>query len=60
MKACKNCKLLSKKDDRCSYCGELTSTRWQGYVIIRDPKRSQIAKKLNITKPGKYALKVQR
>jgi len=44
----------------CPYCGEKTSKRWQGYIIVRDPKRSQMAKKLNITKSGKYALKVQR
>lgn len=59
MRACKNCKLLSEKAERCPYCGELTSIRWQGYVIVKDPKRSQIAKKLNITKSGKYALKVR-
>lgn len=60
MKACKNCHLIVEKNDRCPYCGEITSSRWQGYVIVRDPKRSQIAKKLNITRPGKYALKVRK
>jgi DNA-directed RNA polymerase subunit E" len=56
--ACKNCHLLTEKD-RCPYCSEQTVKRWRGYVIIRDPARSQIAKKMNITKPGKYALKVR-
>jgi len=60
MNAYKNCYLLTEKNDICSYCGEKTSARWQGYIIIRDPKRSQMAKKLNITNPGKYALKVRR
>lgn len=58
--ACKNCHLLTEKNDVCPYCGERVSKRWQGCIIVRDPKRSQMAKKLNITKPGKYALKVQR
>lgn len=55
--ACKNCHLLTDKE-RCPICSDQTIKRWRGYVIIRDPKKSQIAKKMNITKPGKYALKV--
>jgi DNA-directed RNA polymerase subunit E" len=58
LRACKNCHLLSKSD-RCPACLEQTVRRWTGYVIIREPHRSQIAKKMNITKPGKYALKVR-
>ena len=57
-KACKNCHLLTYKDV-CPTCLLPTSTRWQGYVIIRDPQHSQIAEKMNITKAGKYALKVR-
>jgi len=58
LNACKNCNLITEKD-RCPYCSEKTIKRWSGYVIIRDPARSQIAKKMNIKKPGKYALKVR-
>jgi len=58
LRACKNCHYLSK-NDRCPLCSEQTLKRWTGYVIIREPKKSQIAKKMNITKPGKYALKVK-
>jgi DNA-directed RNA polymerase subunit E" len=57
-KACKNCLLLTK-NDVCPVCSLPTAKRWSGYVIIRDPERSQIAKKMNITKPGTYALKVR-
>jgi len=56
--ACKNCHLITVKD-RCPYCSEKTVKRWSGYVIIRDPSKSQIAKKMNIKRPGKYALKVR-
>jgi len=55
--ACKNCHVLTNKDV-CPNCSIPSSKRWRGYVIIRDPARSQVAKKMNITKPGKYALKV--
>ena len=34
------------------------STDHQGYVIIMNPKRSEIAKRLEVEQPGKYALKV--
>lgn len=47
------------KNDVCPNCSLPTSKRWRGYVIVRDPARSQIAKKMNITKPGTYALKVR-
>lgn len=55
--ACKNCHILIDKDV-CPTCSVATSKRWRGYVIINDPAHSQIAKKMNIKKPGKYALKV--
>lgn len=57
LRACKNCHVLADKDI-CPNCSIPTSKRWRGYVIIRDPVRSQVAAKMNITKPGKYALKV--
>lgn len=57
LRACKNCHILTEMEV-CPNCSLPTSKRWRGYVIIRDPSTSQIAKKMNITKPGKYALKV--
>ena len=56
-RACKTCHVLTEKDV-CPNCSLPTSKRGRGYVIIHDPANSQIAKKMNITKPGKYALKV--
>jgi len=57
VKACKTCHVLTDKDT-CPNCSIPTSKRWRGYVIIRNPATSQVAKKMNITKAGKYALKV--
>jgi len=34
------------------------SDEWSGLIIVLDPKNSQVAKTLNITVPGRYALKV--
>jgi DNA-directed RNA polymerase subunit E" len=57
VRACKTCHVLTEKDV-CPNCNIPTSKRWRGYVIIRDPSHSQVAEKMNIKKPGKYALKV--
>jgi DNA-directed RNA polymerase subunit E" len=40
-------------------CGGELSKDWQGYVVIVDPEKSDIAQRLNITKAGTYALKVR-
>lgn len=56
--ACKTCHLITDKDI-CPNCSVPTSKRWRGCIIIRDPNSSQIAEKMNIKKPGKYALKVR-
>ena len=34
------------------------SSDWTGYVIIMQPERSEIAKRLQVELPGRYALKV--
>jgi|TARA_B100000809_G_scaffold57431_1_gene53540 DNA-directed RNA polymerase subunit E" len=34
------------------------TTDWQGYVIVWNPQRSEIASRLNIDEAGRYALKV--
>jgi DNA-directed RNA polymerase subunit E" len=56
-RACKICHILID-NEICPNCSLPTSKRWRGFVIIKDPDNSQIAKKMNIKKPGKYALKV--
>jgi DNA-directed RNA polymerase subunit E" len=35
------------------------SNDWSGMVIIIDPERSEIAKKIDVKLPDKYALKVR-
>ncbi len=54
--ACRKCKLLFE-GKKCPRCGGEGTRNWQGMVVIFDVE-SEIAKKLGITQPGKYALKV--
>jgi DNA-directed RNA polymerase subunit E" len=58
LRACKNCHVLTDQTV-CPVCTIPTSKRWRGYIVVRNPAESQIAEKMNITKPGKYALKVR-
>jgi len=58
MKSCVSCKRISTKE-RCSVCDNPTSTNWSGLLLIIDPDNSDIAKELNITLNGEYALRVR-
>jgi DNA-directed RNA polymerase subunit E" len=46
--------------ESCVVCGSTNlSVDWAGYLVIIDPAHSDIAKKMNIDLPGRYALKVR-
>jgi len=56
-RACKICKRIIEKTT-CPVCNtNETTTSFQGVVMIFDAE-SAIAKKLGITAPGKYAIRV--
>lgn len=56
--ACRKCKTLTT-EKTCPNCGSTElSNEWSGLIIIINPDRSQVAKTLAISKPGRYALKV--
>jgi DNA-directed RNA polymerase subunit E" len=56
--ACRKCRTLTT-DKACPNDGSTElSGEWSGLVIIINPDKSQVAKTLAITKPGRYALKV--
>ncbi|AWB28153.1 transcription elongation factor subunit Spt4 [Halococcoides cellulosivorans] len=46
--------------DACMACGSNSLTEdWAGYVVIGHPEDSEIATEMEVTEPGKYALKVR-
>jgi len=59
LKACIKCKyLVEQKEKVCPVCGSTEfSDKWRGQVIILDLS-SEIAKRLNISKEGAYALQI--
>jgi DNA-directed RNA polymerase subunit E" len=58
MRACKQCSFIST-EDTCPRCAGQTSKEWQGYLVIVDHEKSDIAKKMGIASNGKYALRVR-
>ncbi|MCP8304133.1 MAG: DNA-directed RNA polymerase, subunit E'' [archaeon] len=56
--ACRKCKTLTT-DRICPNCkSKDLSPDWSGLIIIEDVDRSLVAKTLDISRPGRYALKV--
>jgi len=47
------------EQNTCPNCGGVLSKEWQGYVIILDYSRSEIAQKMNVKINGTFALKVR-
>ena len=55
-KVCKKCKRLFIGEE-CPICRVKLSDNWKGRVIIIDPEKSEISKKMNIKDAGEYALR---
>lgn len=56
--ACSECHRVLDEDNCPHHPAASVTTDWQGYVVVLDPARSEIARQLNIDAPGTYALKV--
>ena len=58
-KACRKCHYITE-GSVCPICKSTSlTTDYSGIVIIIDPEKSEIAKKLQLKHPGMYALKVR-
>jgi DNA-directed RNA polymerase subunit E" len=52
--------LDSPDQQTCPACGSSSLTEdWAGYVVITHPETSRIAEEMEVTEPGRYALKVR-
>lgn len=63
--ACGECQaILPEPEDKndsiqCTHCPTAPVSRdWQGLVIVFDPDMSEVGKRMGVTRPGSYALKV--
>jgi len=58
-KACKNCRFNSN-GPVCPNCKSTNlSDDWSGLVVIVESATSEVAKRMGITAPGRYALRVR-
>jgi DNA-directed RNA polymerase subunit E" len=58
LKACKTCRTITDQN-KCPRDGGEVSREWQGYLIVIDPDKSEIARKMGIHEAGRYALRVK-
>lgn len=58
LKACKNCRSITELN-KCPRCNGETSREWQGYLVVIDPDKSELARKMGIHAAGRYALRVK-
>ncbi len=58
LRACKSCSSITDQA-KCPRCGGEVSREWQGYLVVIDPEKSEIARKMGIRAAGRYALRVK-
>lgn len=59
-KACKVCKRIYDTGNKCPDCGAQENIEgFKGRIVVLNPEKSEIAKKLNINKKGNFAIKVR-
>lgn len=58
-KACKICKKIYE-ENKCPACESKESTdNFKGRIVVLNPEKSEIAKKINIKEKGNFAIKVK-
>jgi len=58
-KACKNCHMLST-GSICPNCKSSNlSEDWIGLFVVIEPQASEVARKMGIKTPGRYAIRVR-
>lgn len=58
-KACRQCRKIVDEATTCPNCGSTQfTTFWRGFIVITDPEKSEIAKKMGIASIGKHALRL--
>jgi len=58
-RACRTCKIITD-ENVCPICRSTDlSDDYSGLLVVIDPENSQLAKKLEIEKEGRYALRIR-
>lgn len=59
-KACKICNTIFEQGEKCPQCGskEITES-FKGRIVLLNPEKSEIAKKINFKEKGNFAIKTR-
>ncbi len=59
-KACKICKKIYDSGEKCPHCDSKESTdSFKGRIVVLNPEKSEIARKLEIKNKGNFAIKTR-
>ena len=59
-RACKICKTIFERTEKCPNCGSKDFTdSFKGRIVIVNPEKSEIAQKLNFKQRGDFAIKTR-
>jgi DNA-directed RNA polymerase subunit E" len=59
-RACRNCNRIVEDASECPVCkNNDLSDSWNGLVVVYDPEDSEIAERIGISTPGRYAIRVK-
>ncbi|MAG11076.1 DNA-directed RNA polymerase subunit E'' [Candidatus Pacearchaeota archaeon] len=59
-KACKICNTIYEGKEKCPKCDSKESTDlFKGRIVVFDPEKSEIAKKINLKEKGNFAIKTR-
>ena len=59
-KACRDCNRIVEDASECPVCkNNDLSDSWNGLVVVYDPEDSEIAERIGISTPGRYAIRVK-
>jgi len=59
-RACRNCNRIVEDASECPVCkNNDLSDSWNGLVVVYDPEDSEIADRIGISTPGRYAIRVK-
>jgi DNA-directed RNA polymerase subunit E" len=60
VKACKMCNTIVEEGDKCPNCGSKELTEGvKGRIVVLNPEKSEVAKKLNLKEKGNFAVKTR-
>jgi len=59
-RACKICNTIFESGEKCPKCGSKEYTEgFKGRIVVLNPEKSEIAKKLNLKEKGNFAIKTR-